>query len=65
MCRIHIYDVQEKGKYHDGFKTGNVLLKIRKNDDDSFRKKFSEITEKVKKMGMTVKKVETSHLRPQ
>jgi len=54
--RIHIYDVQEKGKYYDGNSTGKICFKIRKNNDDSeFDKKISNINNKIEQIGCKVK----------
>lgn len=52
---IHIYDIQEKGKYYDGNSTGKICFKIRKNKDDSeFDKKINNINNKIGNIGCKV-----------
>ena len=52
---MHIYDIKESGKYTDGFKSGNISFKVRKTEDTTYQNKLSEVSDKIKKMGMSIK----------
>jgi hypothetical protein len=53
---LHIYDIKENGKYHDGFKSGALTFKIRQSDDvKAYERKLSEINTKILKMGLVLK----------
>ena len=65
LYRLHIFDIKEAGKYHDGFKSGNIAFKVRKTEDKDFCNKISEVNSKVKKMGLALNKNNaTSTKRP-
>jgi hypothetical protein len=62
---LHIYDVKEYGKYHDGFNSGNVTFKVRLFDENpEFNLKLNDITSKIGKLGLSMKKNEPSKKKP-
>ncbi len=65
LFRVHIYDVNEYGKYHDGFNTGSISFKVRLYDDNpEFHNKLNDFASKFNKMGLTIKQQETATRKP-
>lgn len=49
---IHVYDFNEKGNYQNGFNSGTLSFKVRKNEDPTYNSKLKEINDKIDKLGM-------------
>jgi hypothetical protein len=63
--RLHIYDVNEYGKYHDGFTTGSVTFKVRLYDDNpEFNYKLNDINSQIGKLGLNIKHNNQSKKKP-
>jgi hypothetical protein len=62
---VHIYDVKESGRYTDGFKSGNISFKVRKNENEKYDKNMEELSTKINKMGMSLKKTCLTTSKPQ
>ena len=55
---MHVFNVEEKGRYWDNFK-GKILFKLRKTpNDDKYDKKFNEVVGEIKKLGMNLKQIQ-------
>jgi hypothetical protein len=61
---IHVYDFNEKGNYQNGFNSGTLSFKVRKNEDPSYNSKLREINEKIDKLGMKLVQFKKNTKKP-
>jgi hypothetical protein len=60
---IHVFDLKESGRYANGFRNGNITLKIRKTDNNDLSIKLEDLSQKITKMGMNFKKSNDDKMR--